>query len=65
MCTYGGMREMSVLDPLPAVVGLTRVVSIVVHPSPLNSHAPVEESKNKTPLDANQYDATNRSADTW
>ena len=53
MCTYGGMREMSVLDPLPAVVGLTRVVSIVVHPSPLNSHAPVEESKNKTTLDAN------------
>ena len=32
---------MSVLDPLPGEVGLTNVVSMRVHPSPLNPQLPV------------------------
>ena len=37
---YGGMREISVLDPLPGVVGFFKVVSIRVHPSPLKPQWP-------------------------
>jgi hypothetical protein len=35
------MREMSVLDPHPAQVGLLRVISTSVHPSPFNKQFPV------------------------
>jgi hypothetical protein len=40
--TYGGIKEMSVLDPEPSVVGFTRVVSTRVQPSPLKPQLPVE-----------------------
>ena len=39
--TYGGIKDISVLDPLPGEVGLTRVVSISVQPSPLNPQLPI------------------------
>jgi hypothetical protein len=39
--THGGIKVMSVLDPHPAQVGLTRVVSTIVHPSPLKPHLPI------------------------
>ena len=38
--TYGVIKEISVLDPLPGVVGLLSVVSISVQPSPLSPHDP-------------------------
>lgn len=38
--TYGGIKEISVLDPLPGLVGFRKVVSIRVHPSPLNPQLP-------------------------
>jgi len=37
----GGINEMSVLDPLPEVVGFTSVVSMRVQPSPLRRQEPV------------------------
>ena len=37
---YGGIREISVLDPPPGTVGLTNVVSIKVQFSPLNPQIP-------------------------
>ncbi len=38
--SYGGINEISVLDPLPAVVGFTNVVSMRVQPSPLRPQEP-------------------------
>lgn len=38
--TYGAMRLMSVDEPLPGAVGLTRVISMSVQPSPLKPHEP-------------------------
>jgi hypothetical protein len=38
---YGGTKEISVLEPLPGPVGLTKVVSITVHLSPLDPQEPV------------------------
>jgi len=38
--THGGMRVMSVLEPDPGLVGLTKVVSIIVQPSPLKPQLP-------------------------
>jgi len=38
--TYGGIREISALEPLPAVVGFCRVASTRVQPSPLKPQAP-------------------------
>lgn len=43
--TYGGMREISVLEPLPGDVGLTKVVSMRVQPSPLKPQPPSIEGK--------------------
>ena len=40
---YGGMREISVLEPLPGLVGFTRVVSKRVQPSPLKPHPPSDK----------------------
>lgn len=37
---YGGIREMSVLDPAPGLGGFLKVVSIKVHPSPLSPQPP-------------------------
>lgn len=36
--TYGGIKVMSVLEPDPGLVGLIRVVSIIVQPSPFAPH---------------------------
>lgn len=38
--TYGGMREMSVLEPPPGEVGFFKVVSMSVQPSPLSPQPP-------------------------
>ena len=38
--THGAINDISVLDPLPGVVGLTKVVSIRVHFSPLSPQPP-------------------------
>lgn len=38
---YGGIREISVLEPDPGEVGLRRVVSTMVQCSPLNKQAPI------------------------
>jgi hypothetical protein len=38
--THGGINEISVLDPLPGLVGFLKVVSMRVQPSPLNPHFP-------------------------
>lgn len=40
--TYGGIRDISVLEPLPGLVGFIKVVSIRVHPSPLKPQPPRE-----------------------
>lgn len=39
--THGEIKEISVLEPLPGEVGLTSVVSMSVHPSPLKPQLPV------------------------
>ncbi len=39
--TYGGIKDISVLEPLPAVLGLTKVVSMSVQLSPLNPQEPI------------------------
>ena len=39
--TYGGISEISVLEPEPGLVGLIRVVSTSVQPSPLSPQDPV------------------------
>lgn len=44
MNAYGGIREMSELDPLPGVVGFCSVVSTSVQPSPLNPQLPFAPS---------------------
>ena len=44
--THGGMREISVLEPEPGVVGFLRVVSMSVQPSPLSPQPPIEECRN-------------------
>lgn len=38
--TYGGIKEMSVLEPPPGVVGFLRVVSTSVQRSPLSPQLP-------------------------
>lgn len=38
---YGGIKEMSVFEPVPGDVGLAKVVSISVQPSPLDPQEPV------------------------
>jgi len=38
---WGGISEISVLEPLPGDVGFTRVVSMSVQPSPLRPQEPV------------------------
>lgn len=40
--SYGGIKDMSVLDPLPGLVGFRKVVSMSVHPSPLKPQLPVD-----------------------
>lgn len=40
--SYGGINDMSVLDPLPGLVGFRKVVSMSVHPSPLKPQLPVD-----------------------
>ena len=39
-CTHGEISDISVLDPLPGLVGFTSVVSTRVHPSPLAPQLP-------------------------
>jgi hypothetical protein len=41
LATHGAIKVISVLEPLPGDVGLTRVVSIIVQLSPLAPHSPV------------------------
>ena len=48
--TYGGIKLMSVLDPLPGVVGLASVISITVQPSPLSPHSPFHHGIQKSYL---------------
>lgn len=44
MNAYGGIREISELEPLPGVVGFCSVVSTSVQPSPLNPQLPFAPS---------------------
>lgn len=61
--TYGGIREISVLEPLPGEVGFLRVVSMSVQPSPLSPQFPVRGHQDVTvhrteigaPLSASSY----------
>lgn len=39
--TYGEIKEISVDEPEPGLVGLIKVVSSKVHPSPLKPQFPV------------------------
>lgn len=38
--THGGINDISALDPLPGLVGLTKVISMRVQPSPLSRQVP-------------------------
>ena len=39
--THGGIKDKSTLEPEPALLGLTSVISVVMQPSPLYLQSPM------------------------